>query len=95
MYRLIYVSPMTMIAREAKKNGYDLATFMETSEFIGGPSFQLPCMQCYEKNGGKLSGGLSSMFDGMGQGGSSSNGKCLSKYIAYILRLFKECECLK
>ena len=72
---------MTMIARMAKQNGYDLATFMETSEFIGGPPLQLPCMQCYEQFGGKYGGGggMDSWLDGMGQEGTSSNGKCSSK----------------
>ncbi|XP_045209765.2 uncharacterized protein LOC123561456 [Mercenaria mercenaria] len=77
-YRVIYTSPLTKIANIAKTLGYDLPTFLETSEFMGGPSLQLPCMQCYEKYGGKGGAGLDSMMGALSGEGSSSNGKCLT-----------------
>lgn len=59
----------------AKSQGYDLAAYLETLEYSEASNI-FPCMQCYEKYGGKQA--ASTMFDDYGEGTPVANGRCQS-----------------
>ncbi|XP_045209768.2 uncharacterized protein LOC123561457 isoform X2 [Mercenaria mercenaria] len=72
--RLRYIAELNILADIAKKAGSDLPTFLEMTE-VWAPPILLPCMQCYEKCGGKNVGPMMLPPD---KKGNSNNHKCLT-----------------